>query len=195
MRRELDAQAVQLEELLGQRGRALVQLRALDRDRCLVADRGEQLEVALVVRVRTEALHGDRADSAAMEAERRDHERPLDERSPRASWRQLEADAVLLRVAQEDRPIGLDTDARERARHGALFGRHLMIVLEEVAEREKPALTVGDADVEGVDIERVAHLRNTVTGSSDIPTAWPMSTSVASSRARRSAAKRARMSR
>ena len=49
--------------------------------------RGEELEVALVVRVGTRALHRDRADGLSVEAQRRDDERALLQRPPRASRR------------------------------------------------------------------------------------------------------------
>jgi hypothetical protein len=98
VRRQLCAEAMQVEEAPRQRGRALVQIGALDRDRRFVADRGEKLEITLVVGVRLRALDRDRSDGLSLKAEGRDDQRALTERAPWIALRQAETSAILVGV-------------------------------------------------------------------------------------------------
>ena len=94
-----------------------------------------------------------------MQAQGRDHERALNEGAPRAARREAETHAVALRVPQQDRAVALDADARERPRDGLLGRRDLLSVLVQVAERQDTALAVGARDIERIDVERLADLR------------------------------------
>ena len=158
VRRKLEADAMEIEQPSRQRERAVVQVRALDRDRGLVRDGRQQLEVALVVRVRSRALRGDRSNGLSMQPERRDHDRPLHDLAPRAAGWELEPHAVALGIVQQDRLVALDRQSPERSCHWALFGLHLLAAVVEVAERERAALGDGDRDVERIDVEGLPDL-------------------------------------
>ena len=124
-----------------------------------VADGREQLEVTLVVGVGLRALDRDRADGLALQAKGRDDQRALAQRAPRIALWKAETRTVLVRIAEEDGLVALDADGRERAGAGALLRLHLMPVLVQVAERQHALLEVRARDVERVDVERFAHLR------------------------------------
>ena len=80
-----------------------MEVRTLERYRRLVRDRGEELEVALVVGGRATALGRDRADERVLLAKRRDDDGLLDHRSPGFEIGQAQAARVSVDLPQKER--------------------------------------------------------------------------------------------
>ena len=87
---------MELEEPAGQCRGAVVQVRPLQGDRRFVGDRGEELQVALVVCGGAAALRGDRANEPVTLPKRRDDDRLLDDGAPGLEVRHSEASRVAL---------------------------------------------------------------------------------------------------
>src|SRR5439155_9800326 len=130
--RDRETDAVKVEEAPRQGRGALVQVRALDRDRSLVRDRHEEPEVTLLVRGEAPALRRDRADHLVPLAERRDDDRVLLDGAPRLEIGEPELLHVPVDVPQEERPA-LDRGADEGAAHRALDRLELSAAVDEEA--------------------------------------------------------------
>src|SRR5881397_3145599 len=149
--RDREADPVQIEEPARKRRGAVVQVRPLERDRGFVRDRGEELEITLVVRGRTAALRGDRADERVALSKRRDDDRLLDYGAPGLEIREAEPSRVALDLFQEERTV-LDRRADERAFLGALNRIELPAAVHEepVAHRRAIGPERGDEEVVSV---------------------------------------------
>ena len=124
--------AVQLEKPPRQRRGAFVEVRALEGDRRLVRDRGEELEIAVVVCARPAALSGDRADHEVALPERRDDDRVLLDRAPGREFGETKPPPVVLDITKKQRPA-LDGRTDKGACTWPLDRRELLPAIHEEA--------------------------------------------------------------
>ena len=150
LRRQLETDAVEVAEPAGQRGGAVVEVRAVDGDGGLGRDRDEEVEVAVVVGGRARALRRDRADDGATQPQRCDDDRLLLHRPPCRAVREPERAAVALGVAEEERAFALDARAGERPGLHTLDRLELAPVVDEEAVAELLGVAPERRDVEGV---------------------------------------------
>src|SRR6266542_3846819 len=148
---------MELDEALRERARPLVEVRALDRDRRLVRDGAEQLEIALVVRVRLRALDRERADHVPPDPHRDHEDRALADGAPRVPHH-AERREVAVGVAEQQRLVPRDDDTGERTRERLLRRGQLDAAIDEEPVRDDRLRVIDDRHEERVGLEDRRHL-------------------------------------